>query len=161
MSNNSESKSGCGSEQGWQTVSHRKIKNTQISSNLNPNQISNSNSNTRSNDGQDWVDVKISKPTQLPKYIQKSRPASGVKVNVDGEITQIKKVSPQMTKTVMDARVGKKLTQIQLANISGVDAKIINEIERGGCIYNADVFNKISKALGIKIERNCILENKK
>ena len=102
----------------------------------------------------------MSKPKQAPKPVFKSNPTSAIKINENDEITQVKKVSPQMTKSLIDARVGKKWTQIQLAHASGVDIKTLNEIERGGCIYNADIFNKLTKALGVKIERNYIIEQK-
>lgn len=102
---------------------------------------------------QDWNYITISKtkPKQKVSTIQ-SKP-SAIKENEEG-IIKIKKVSKVMSKAVIDGRVAKKMTQIQLANSSTLDVKTISEIERGGCIYDANAFNKISKALGIKIERS-------
>lgn len=59
-----------------------------------------------------------------------------------------------MAKLIVNARLAKQWTQIQLAHNSAVDTKTIGEIERGGCVYNANVFNKLCKTLGVNIERN-------
>jgi transcriptional regulator with XRE-family HTH domain len=66
-----------------------------------------------------------------------------------------------MSRGIIDGRLAKKWTQVQLAHNAAVDVKTIGEIERGGCIYDATIFNKLCKALGIMIERNFVLEQKK
>ena len=48
----------------------------------------------------------------------------------------------------------RKLTQKDLATKCNMDSKIINEIERGGCVYVADHVNKIARALNVKIPRD-------
>ena len=76
-----------------------------------------------------------------------------------------KKAGPRSFEVADDnqtyARIVKKWTQIQLANNAGVDTKTVNEIERGNCLYVADVFNKLTKALGINIQRDYLVEEKK
>ena len=113
------------------------------------------------NKEQDWKYVTINKPQPKPKSTLPQRATSSIKINEDGDIIKIKKVSPQMSKAIIDARIVKKWTQIQLANNAGVDTKTVNEIERGNCLYVADVFNKLTKALGINIQRDYLVEEKK
>lgn len=165
--------------QGWQTVSHNKTKKVkpdepvkfdpipsrqrEAQAKIESEKQANKQSGlgTQSNPNQDWnyITLSKSKPQAKPKtFVQKE--ASSVKTNESGDIVQVKKVSPEMTRAIIDARIAKKWTQIQLANNSAVDVKSISEIERGGCIYNANVFNKLCKALGITIERNCLVEKK-
>lgn len=115
---------------------------------------------SQSNVNQDWKYITISKPQQKPKTIYTQREPTSIKTNESGEIVQVKKVSSEMAKKIIDARVAKKWSQIQFAHNSAVDVKTIAEIERGGCIYNANIFNKLCKTLGITIERNYILEKK-
>jgi ribosome-binding protein aMBF1 (putative translation factor) len=53
----------------------------------------------------------------------------------------------------MSARSEKNMTQKELAQKCNMDVSIINEIERGVCVYNATHVNKIQSVLGIKIPR--------
>ena len=113
------------------------------------------------NSCQDWETKIITKtqpksnPTVLVPY--KEKKVSAIKVNESGDIVQTKKISSQMAKEIVNARIAKKLSQVQLAHNSNVDIKIINEIEKGGCLYDANIFNKICKTLCINVERNCDL----
>jgi ribosome-binding protein aMBF1 (putative translation factor) len=54
---------------------------------------------------------------------------------------------------VKAARCEKKLTQKELAQKCNMDAAIVNEVERGGGVYNAAHINKIQTVLGVKIPR--------
>jgi DNA-binding XRE family transcriptional regulator len=103
---------------------------------------------------QDWNYVTFSKTKPKQKVSIPQAPPTSFKETKEGEIIKIKKVSKSMGKAVTDARIVKQWTQVQLAHNSTVDSKTINEIERGGCVYDSNIFNKISKALGVKIERN-------
>lgn len=76
--------------------------------------------------------------------------------NTHQESIKIKKISSQMSKSIVDTRLQKKWTQIELARKAGIDVKLLIEIEKSNCLYNPDIFNKICKALEISIERNCI-----
>lgn len=105
------------------------------------------------NPEQDWNYIKFNKPQIKPKIFHPQHIASSIKETGDGDI-KIKKVSKLMAKAIVDARISKQWTQVQLARNSALDTKTIIEIERGGCVYNANVFNKLCKSLGIKIERN-------
>lgn len=103
---------------------------------------------------QDWTYVTLSKTKPKTKVSLPQNTPKSFKETTEGDIVKIKKVSKAMAKAVTEARLAKQWTQVQLANNSTVDTKTINEIERGGGVYDSNVFNKISKALGVKIERN-------
>lgn len=103
---------------------------------------------------QDWNYVTLSKTKPKQKVSLPQGTPTSFKETEEGGIVKIKKVSKAMGKAVTDARIAKQWTQVQLAHNSTVDTKTINEIERGGGVYDSNIFNKISKALGVKIERN-------
>ena len=105
------------------------------------------------NPDQDWNYITLNKTKPKQKVSLLQREASAIKENVNGDI-KIKKVSKSMAKAIVNARLAKQWTQIQLAHNSAVDTKTIGEIERSGCVYNANVFNKLCKTLGVNIERN-------
>ena len=110
---------------------------------------------TQTNTNQDWTTVTLNKIQVKPKITQTQNIPSAIKLDESDNVVKIKCVSSQMARAIIDARISKKWSQVQLAHNSCVDIKTINEIEKSGCIYNSDVFNKVSKALGIKIDRNC------
>ena len=107
-----------------------------------------------SNPNQDWNTIVLEKTKPKQKIVIPQRQASSIKINESDDTIQIKKVSNQMARAVIDARCSKKWSQVQLAHNSNIDIKTINEIERGGSVYDANVFNKLCKALGTTIERN-------
>ena len=164
------------SDQGWQTVTYNKPKKAKEEAKFDPiparqreaqAKIDSENSEkkqiklpTQADPNQDWNYITISKNKPKPKVVLAQRETSAFKTNQDGDIVQVKKVSPQMARAIVDARIAKKWNQVQLAHNSAVDVKIIGDIERGGCLYDANVFNKLCKTLGIQIERNCLIEKK-
>lgn len=162
------------SEQGWQVVSNKKVKKdkSQI-----PSSILNDPIISRQRDAlarieleknekkqirydgpkdtnQDWNYVNIGKPKPKPKVSLPQRPQTVLKEMEEGDVGKIKKVSKSMAKAIVDARVSKQWNQQQLAQNSAIDLKTIGEIERAGCVYDANIFNKLCKTLGVKIERN-------
>lgn len=160
------------SEQGWQTVSNNKKQKVIKVQEKSFDPIIARQKETRAKldsdkqesikikyDGprdlnQDWNYISIGKSkTKQPVSLPSGTPTS-FKETEEGGIVKIKKVSKAMSKAVTDARIAKKWTQVQLAHNSTVDSKIIGEIERGGSVYDSNVFNKITKALGVRIERN-------
>ena len=71
----------------------------------------------------------------------------------DDDVKKTKYVSKATSDAVRAARCEKKLTQKELAQKCNMDAAIINEIERGGGVYNPAHINKIQTILGVKIPR--------
>jgi ribosome-binding protein aMBF1 (putative translation factor) len=86
---------------------------------------------------QDWVYIPLNKIKLKSKTILPQKESSSIKESDDGNI-KIKKVSSQMSQTVINA---KKWNQIQLAKNSNIDVKIIREIERSGSVYDSNIFN--------------------
>jgi len=105
---------------------------------------------------QDWTPVVLRKDKPQVKKPQFVNNTSLGKVNVDNdgdETVKIKKVTYNMAQLITKTRTDKKLTQVELARSCNFDKKIIADIERGDCVYNAMHINKIARVLGIKIPR--------
>ena len=71
----------------------------------------------------------------------------------DDDAKKTKYVVKSTSDAIRTARCEKKLTQKELAQKCNMDASIISEIERGGCVYNPAHINKIQSVLGTKIPR--------
>ena len=76
------------------------------------------------------------------------------KATSDDDVKKTKYVSKTTSQAIMSARTEKKMTQKELAQKCNMDVSIINEIERGTCVYNATHVNKIQSVLGVKIPRS-------
>jgi putative transcription factor len=106
--------------------------------------------NKKSNDGKD---------TRKPSSSSSSSSSSSLsnvgvyKAASDDDIKKTKYVSKNTSQAIMSARSEKNMTQKELAQKCNMDVSIINEIERGVCVYNATHVNKIQSVLGIKIPR--------
>ena len=109
---------------------------------------------------QDWTTVTFNK---RPNSAVNNKPAVmttsslanvGVyKAASDDDMKKTKYVGKATSDAVKAARCEKKLTQKELAQKCNMDAAIVNEVERGGGVYNAAHINKIQSVLGVKIPR--------
>lgn len=111
---------------------------------------------------QDWTTVVFNKKsddgkdTGKPSSSSSSSSLSNVgvyKAASDDDVKKTKYVSKNTSQAIMSARAEKKMTQKELAQKCNMDVSIINEIERGTCVYNATHVNKIQSVLGVKIPR--------
>ena len=109
---------------------------------------------------QDWTPVVFNKKSNDGKDTEKEKPSSSSLSNVgvykaasDDDVKKTKYVSKNTSQAIMSARAEKKMTQKELAQKCNMDVSIINEIERGACVYNASHVNKIQSVLGAKIPR--------
>ena len=112
---------------------------------------------------QDWTPVVFNKKYDDNKKgceKEKATPSSSSLSNVgvykaasDDDVKKTKYVSKNTSQAIMSARTEKKMTQKELAQKCNMDVSIINEIERGTCVYNATHLNKIQSVLGVKIPR--------
>jgi putative transcription factor len=110
---------------------------------------------------QNWTPVVFNKKSKDEKEKEKPTSSSssslsnvGVyKAASDDDIKKTKYVSKNTSQAIMSARSEKKMTQKELAQKCNMDVSIINEIERGACVYNATHVNKIQSILGVKIPR--------
>ena len=111
-------------------------------------------------DCQDWTTVTFNKrpntanaPMNKPAATTTSSLANVGVYKADDDVKKTKYVSKVTSDAVRTARCEKKLTQKELAQKCNMDAAIINEVERGGGVYNAAHINKIQTVLGFKIPR--------
>ena len=112
---------------------------------------------------QDWTPVVFKKKTddnkkgcEKEKATSSSSSLSNVgvyKAASDDDVKKTKYVLKATSQAIMSARSEKKMTQKELAQKCNMDVSIINEIERGACVYNAAHINKIQSVLGVKIPR--------
>ncbi len=109
---------------------------------------------------QNWTPVILTNPNKVKKnqpttiVDRKDSKQNTIKTNEEGDVVGVKKVSKAMANELVKARTSKNLTQVQLAKQCNLESKVVSENERGGCLYNAQVWNKLCKELGVKIERN-------
>jgi putative transcription factor len=110
---------------------------------------------------QDWTPVVFKKKSKDEKdKPSNSTPSTSSLSNIgiykaasDDDMKKTKYVSKNTSQAIMNARSEKKMTQKELAQKCNMDISIINEIERGACVYNASHVNKIQSVLGVKIPR--------
>ena len=111
---------------------------------------------------QDWTPVVFGskkksndEPTTSSSSSSSSLSNVGVyKAASDDDVKKTKYVLKITSQAIMGARTEKKMTQKELAQKCNMDVSIINEIERGTCVYNATHVNKIQSVLGVKIPRS-------
>ena len=114
-----------------------------------------------SQDHQDWTPVVFKKSDNNKSKEEKSTIAASsslasvgiYKASGDDDLKKTKYISKNTSQAVTTARCEKKMTQKELAQKCNMDVSIINEIERGICVYNATHVNKIQSVLGVKIPR--------
>lgn len=109
-------------------------------------------------DCQDWTTVTFNKRPSTTSATKPSTTYSLANVGLykaasDDDTKKTKYVGKATSDAVKTARCEKKLTQKELAQKCNMDAAIVNEIERGGGVYNAAHINKIQTVLGVKIPR--------
>lgn len=108
-------------------------------------------------DCQDWTPVVLNKRVEKP--VVGPTTSTGLanvglyKAASEDDVKKTKYVGKATSDAVRTARCEKKLTQKELAQKCNMDAAIVNEIERGGGVYNAAHINKIQSILGVKIPR--------
>ncbi|GFP79602.1 multiprotein-bridging factor 1b [Phtheirospermum japonicum] len=73
------------------------------------------------------------------------------KLDEDTENLTHDKVPTELKKSIMQARMDKKMTQAQLAQIINEKPQIIQEYESGKAIPNQQIISKLERALGVKL----------
>ena len=118
--------------------------------------------NNHNKDHQDWTPVVFkksdsnnkSKEEKLITAAASSLSSVGVyKASGDDDVKKTKYILKNTSQAIISARCEKKMTQKELAQKCNMEVSIINEIERGVCVYNATHVNKIQSVLGVKIPR--------
>lgn len=93
--------------------------------------------------------VAVEKKFMSDKNVQKKTDVN-LKLIEEERIT-LPKATLELGKTIQKGRTEKKLSQEQLAKICGFKKEIIRDYEKGVAIAKKSELDKISKALGIKL----------
>lgn len=110
-------------------------------------------------DHQDWKPVVFKKSDSNNKSKEEKSTTSSLssvgvyKASGDDDVKKTKYILKNTSQAIISARCEKKMTQKELAQKCNMEVSIINEIERGVCVYNATHVNKIQSVLGVKIPR--------
>jgi ribosome-binding protein aMBF1 (putative translation factor) len=107
---------------------------------------------------QDWQTVVLKEKAPITIKEIKEKPKisninSGIKISIDEsgeEIVKIKMVSKNIANLITQARIAKKLTRKELANLLNMKEDIITNIETCKAIYDGNQIAKIKKTLNIK-----------
>ena len=109
-------------------------------------------------DGQDWKPVVFKKKTQIEIENKKAstlRISQSAKKTVENpDSFQIKRVTGKMGKQISAGRVAKKLSQKQLAIMTNLPQKTIQDYESGKAKIDGKIINKLNRFLNIKIQRD-------
>lgn len=76
------------------------------------------------------------------------------KLENETEVFEHERVSSELKKQIQQARLAKKLTQAQLAQLVNEKPQVINEYETGKAIPNPQILGKLSRALGVQLKKN-------
>ncbi|KAK0602680.1 hypothetical protein LWI29_035913 [Acer saccharum] len=73
------------------------------------------------------------------------------KLDEDSETLSHDRVPTELKKAIMQARMDKKFTQAQLAQMINEKPQIIQEYESGKAIPNQQILTKLERTLGVKL----------
>jgi len=73
------------------------------------------------------------------------------KLDEETENLSHEKVPTELKKNIMQARMDKKLTQSQLAQLINEKPQVIQEYESGKAIPNQQIVSKLERVLGVKL----------
>ncbi|KAM3388538.1 hypothetical protein ACQJBY_010973 [Aegilops geniculata] len=102
---------------------------------------------------QDWEPIVVRKKAQNAAD-KKDEKAVNAARRSGAEIDTTKKyerVSSDLKKNLMQARLDKKMTQAQLAQMINEKPQVIQEYESGKAIPNNQIIGKLERALGAKL----------
>ncbi|KAE8691851.1 Multiprotein-bridging factor 1a [Hibiscus syriacus] len=104
---------------------------------------------------QDWEPIVIRKkaPSAALKKDEKVVNAARCAGAENESIKKYELVPTELKKAIMQARMDKKLTQAQLAQMINEKPQIIQEYESGKAIPNQQIICKLERALGAKLRR--------
>ncbi|OVA13614.1 Cro/C1-type helix-turn-helix domain [Macleaya cordata] len=73
------------------------------------------------------------------------------KLDEETEVLAHERVPTELKKNIMQARMDKKMTQSQLAQLINEKPQIIQEYESGKAIPNQQIITKLERVLGVKL----------
>jgi len=91
--------------------------------------------------------------TEARSGAARSHSAHLAKLEDSDDVYKHQTVSSDLKKAITQARVAKKMSQKELATAINERPQVIQEYENGKAIPNAQVLNKLDRALGIHLPR--------
>lgn len=76
---------------------------------------------------------------------------NSAKLEADTENLKVERVCVDFSKALQQARLAKKMTQAQLAQLVNEKPAVVNEYESGKAVPNGNVIQKLNKALGVNL----------
>lgn len=76
------------------------------------------------------------------------------KLENETEVFEHERVSTELKKQIQQARLAKKMTQVQLAQKINEKPQVINDYESGKAIPNPQILGKMSRILGVTLRKN-------
>ncbi|KAI3961411.1 hypothetical protein MKX01_000541 [Papaver californicum] len=73
------------------------------------------------------------------------------KLDEETEVLAHERVPSELKKNIMQARLDKKMTQSQLAQLINEKPQIVQEYESGKAIPNQQIITKLERVLGVKL----------
>lgn len=107
-----------------------------------------SNKNPPGYSDQDWETVVLTKTPTIKGSEYNKTPTKD-----ENEIVKLKKIDYNLKKSIQQARLNKKMSQKELANIMNVPIQTIVNYENGKAIPNNLFISKIEKKLNVKLPR--------
>ena len=96
---------------------------------------------------QDWEPVVFKKPTPKKQPIYSSPKPLGEEEK--GNVDKLRIISSELAKTIIEGRLNKKMTQVQLAKQCNMQLHTIQQIESGKANYVPNEIQIIARILGI------------
>jgi len=79
---------------------------------------------------------------------------NAVKLDADHDTFRHETVCKDFRTAMQQARLAKKMTQAQLANMIAEKPSVVNEYESGKAIPNGAIIQKLNKALGVQLPKS-------
>ncbi|RZC92755.1 hypothetical protein C5167_011765, partial [Papaver somniferum] len=73
------------------------------------------------------------------------------KLDEETDVLAHERVPSELKKNIMQARLDKKMTQSQLAQLINEKPQIVQEYESGKAIPNQQIITKLERVLGVKL----------
>ena len=97
---------------------------------------------------QDWKPVTFDKYKPPPK-----KPTISINKVDKEEIGCIKRVGTALGKQIQQARLQKKMSQAQLANLINIKKQLMQQYENGKAKHDPNILQKLRKTLGVKLSK--------
>ena len=107
-------------------------------------------------DNQDWKTVTFKKSNEKQKNKRTHLTERQVKILKvsNTEVSKIKKIDKKISQAIMQARIAKKLTRKQLANLVNEKTETIAKYENQMAIPNLNIIKKLERQLTVKLTGN-------